>query len=238
MTQSIIIFVIILIVQVVAAAAAKKKANEKKAFLEMQRLGQSQGQSLGQAPPISPLRPIRPISPLSPLSLIMQRPAQVAPRKDRFAAAQAKAERTSAARALPSARKAMPRSQQTFTSQIGSVRAVTKIANIGVTENPARRATVFGRAESISGVRRASRQALLHSTEDGEATSAQLARTVDAIRRGILRKNDSAGAPGSRSPIAPGASAVHGYGSLLRSRAKLRDAIVLGEILGPPVALR
>ncbi len=203
MTQSIIIFVIILIVQVVAAAAAKKKANEKKAFLENQRLG--------LAPPISPS------------SLIMQRPAQVAPRRDRFAAVQVKAERTSAARALPSARKAMPRSQQTFTSQVGSVRGVAKIANIGVTEKPARRA---------------SRQALLHSTEEGEATSAQLARTVEAIRRGILRKNDSAVAPGSRSPIAPSASAVHGYGSLLRSRAKLRDAIVLSEILASPVALR
>jgi len=223
MTQSIIIFVIILLMQVIAAATAKKKANEKKAFLESQRLGQS--------------------PPISPISRSMQRPAQVAPRRDRFVAAQVKAERTSAARALPSARKAMPRSQQTFTSQVGSVRVVPKIADLGAAQKRARREATDRRPEFRPQEFRprepdATRQSFLRSTEEGEATSAQLAKTVDAIRRGILPKSKIAVDPKFDPSIARPKTAADGFRAILHSRQHLRTSIVLAEILGPPVALR
>lgn len=220
MTQSIIIFVIILVVQVISAAVAKKKEKEKKESEMNLLLGK---QRVSDVPPIAPPK---------------QNLGQFAVKKDRFAAAQDKAERTAAARSSPTTPKAMPRSQQTFTSQVGSVRAVPKIVDIAAAEKRARRTQGSGQSQSVARSPRASRQALLHSTEDGEATSAQLAKTVEAIHRGILRKNPSGVDPITGAPSTTPLPAMNGFGSLLRSRTNLRNAVVLGEILGPPVALR
>ncbi len=214
MTQSIIIFVIILVVQAIVAGVAKKKEAQKKAELENQRLGRKSN---------------------APATLSVERRVDrvdvqpTVPKRDLFAAAQAKAQRKSDAGIPRGTTKPSTASGDSFTSVVGSRKELQTVTDLGanskrelISDAPRVRANPF-------------RMIPLHSSE-GEATSAQLARTVSAIRDGMLRKDgvQAKVAMKIQSPVI----GAHQFSGMLRNPAKLRQAIVLSEILSAPVSLR
>ena len=214
MTQSIIIFVIIAIVQVIAAGIAKKKEAEKKAELQNQMLGRKSN---------------------APATSSVARPAVRAnvqpstPKRDLFAAAQEKAQRRSDASIPRGTAKPSTAGGESFTSVVGSRKELEKVADLG----PNSKRVVFSDA---SRVHSNSLHMTLH-TSDGEATSAQLARTVSAIHEGMLRKNDVQGKVVKKVQPATVLGAPQ-FSAMLRNPSKLRQAIVLSEILSAPVSLR
>ena len=214
MTQSIIIFVIIAIVQVIAAGIAKKKEAEKKAELENQMLGRKSN---------------------APATSSVARPAVRAnvqpstPKRDLFAAAQEKAQRRSDASIPRGTAKPSTAGGESFTSVVGSRKELEKVADLG----PNSKRVVFSDA---SRVHSNPLHMTLH-TSDGEATSAQLARTVSAIHEGMLRKNDVQGKVVKKVQPAAVLGAPQ-FSAMLRNPSKLRQAIVLSEILSAPVSLR
>ena len=214
MTQSIIIFVIIAIVQVIAAGIAKKKEAEKKAELQNQMLGRKSN---------------------APATSSVARPAVRAnvqpstPKRDLFAAAQEKAQRRSDASIPRGTAKPSTAGGESFTSVVGSRKELEKVADLG----PNSKRAVFSDA---SRVHSNPLHMTLH-TSDGEATSAQLAKTVSAIHEGILRKNDVQGKVVKKVQPAAVLGAPQ-FSAMLRNPSKLRQAIVLSEILSAPVSLR
>ncbi len=214
MTQSIIIFVIIAIVQVIAAGIAKKKEAEKKAELQNQMLGRKSN---------------------APATSSVARPAVRAnvqpstPKRDLFAAAQEKAQRKSDASIPRGTAKPSTAGGESFTSVVGSRKELEKVADLG----PNSKRAVFSDA---SRVHSNPLHMTLH-TSDGEATSAQLARTVSAIHEGMLRKNDVQGKVVKKVQPAAVLGAPQ-FSAMLRNPSKLRQAIVLSEILSAPVSLR
>lgn len=214
MTQSIIIFVIIAIVQVIAAGIAKKKEAEKKAELQNQMLGRKSN---------------------APATSSVARPAVRAnvqpstPKRDLFAAAQEKAQRRSDASIPRGTAKPSTAGGESFTSVVGSRKELEKVADLG----PNSKRAVFSDA---SRVHSNPLHMTLH-TSDGEATSAQLARTVSAIHEGMLRKNDLQGKVVKKVQPAAVLGAPQ-FSAMLRNPSKLRQAIVLSEILSAPVSLR
>ena len=214
MTQSIIIFVIIAIVQVIAAGIAKKKEAEKKAELQNQMLGRKSN---------------------APATSSVARPAVRAnvqpstPKRDLFAAAQEKAQRRSDASIPRGTAKPSTAGGESFTSVVGSRKELEKVADLG----PNSKRVVFSDA---SRVHSNPLHMTLH-TSDGEATSAQLAKTVSAIHEGILRKNDVQGKVVKKVQPAAVLGAPQ-FSAMLRNPSKLRQAIVLSEILSAPVSLR
>lgn len=214
MTQSIIIFVIIAIVQVIAAGIAKKKEAEKKAELQNQMLGRKSN---------------------APATSSVARPAVRAnvqpstPKRDLFAAAQEKAQRRSDASIPRGTAKPSTAGGESFTSVVGSRKELEKVADLG----PNSKRVVFSDA---SRVHSNPLHMTLH-TSDGEATSAQLARTVSAIHEGMLRKNDLQGKVVKKVQPAAVLGAPQ-FSAMLRNPSKLRQAIVLSEILSAPVSLR
>ena len=214
MTQSIIIFVIIAIVQVIAAGIAKKKEAEKKAELQNQMLGRKSN---------------------APATSSVARPAVRAnvqpstPKRDLFAAAQEKAQRKSDASIPRGTAKPSTAGGESFTSVVGSRKELEKVADLG----PNSKRAVFSDA---SRVHSNPLHMTLH-TSDGEATSAQLAKTVSAIHEGILRKNDVQGKVVKKVQPAAVLGAPQ-FSAMLRNPSKLRQAIVLSEILSAPVSLR
>lgn len=214
MTQSIIIFVIIAIVQVIAAGIAKKKEAEKKAELQNQMLGRKSN---------------------APATSSVARPAVRAnvqpstPKRDLFAAAQEKAQRKSDASIPRGTAKPSTAGGESFTSVVGSRKELEKVADLG----PNSKRAVFSDA---SRVHSNPLHMTLH-TSDGEATSAQLARTVSAIHEGMLRKNDVQGKVVKKVQPAAVLGAPQ-FSAMLRNPSKLRQAIVLSEILSGPVSLR
>lgn len=214
MTQSIIIFVIIAIVQVIAAGIAKKKEAEKKAELQNQMLGRK-----SNAPATS--------SVARPDVRANVQPST--PKRDLFAAAQEKAQRKSDASIPRGTAKPSTAGGESFTSVVGSRKELEKVADLG----PNSKRAVFSDA---SRVHSNPLHMTLH-TSDGEATSAQLARTVSAIHEGMLRKNDVQGKVVKK--VQPAAVLVAPqFAAMLRNPPKLRQAIVLSEILSAPVSLR
>ena len=214
MTQSIIIFVIIAIVQVIAAGIAKKKEAEKKAELQNQMLGRK-----SNAPATSSV--VRPV-----VRANVQPPT---PKRDLFAAAQAKAQRKSDASIPRGTAKPSTAGGESFTSVVGSRKELEKVADLG----PNSKRVVFSDA---SRVHSNPLHMTLH-TSDGEATSAQLAKTVSAIHEGMLRKNDLQGKVVKKVQPAAVLGAPQ-FSAMLRNPSKLRQAIVLSEILSAPVSLR
>ena len=214
MTQSIIIFVIIAIVQVIAAGIAKKKEAEKKAELQNQMLGRK-----SNAPATSSV--VRPA-----VRANVQPPT---PKRDLFAAAQEKAQRKSDASIPRGTSKPSTAGGESFTSVVGSRKELEKVADLG----PNSKRVVFSDA---SRVHSNPLHMTLH-TSDGEATSAQLARTVSAIHEGMLRKNDLQGKVVKKVQPAAVLGAPQ-FSAMLRNPSKLRQAIVLSEILSAPVSLR
>ena len=214
MTQSIIIFVIIAIVQVIAAGIAKKKEAEKKAELQNQMLGRK-----SNAPATSSV--VRPV--------IRANVQPSTPKRDLFAAAQAKAQRKSDASIPRGTAKPSTAGGESFTSVVGSRKELEKVADLG----PNSKRVVFSDA---SRVHSNPLHMTLH-TSDGEATSAQLARTVSAIHEGMLRKNDVQGKVVKKVQPAAVLGAPQ-FSAMLRNPSKLRQAIVLSEILSAPVSLR
>ncbi len=214
MTQSIIIFVIIAIVQVIAAGIAKKKEAEKKAELQNQMLGRKSN---------------------APATSSVARPAVRAnvqpstPKRDLFAAAQERAQRKSDASIPRGTAKPSTAGGESFTSVVGSRKELEKVADLG----PNSKRAVFSDA---SRVHSNPLHMTLH-TSDGEATSAQLARTVSAIHEGMLRKNDVQGKVVKKVQPAAVLGAPQ-FSAMLRNPSKLRQAIVLSEILSAPVSLR
>ena len=214
MTQSIIIFVIIAIVQVIAAGIAKKKEAEKKAELQNQMLGRKSN---------------------APATSSVARPAVRAnvqpstPKRDLFAAAQEKAQRRSDASIPRGTAKPSTAGGESFTSVVGSRKELEKVADLG----PNSKRVVFSDA---SRVHSNPLHMTLH-TSDGEATSAQLAKTVSAIHEGMLRKNDVQGKVVKKVQPAAVLGAPQ-FSAMLRNPSKLRQAIVLSEILSAPVSLR
>ena len=214
MTQSIIIFVIIAIVQVIAAGIAKKKEAEKKAELQNQMLGRK-----SNAPATSSVA--RPV-----VRANVQPPT---PKRDLFAAAQEKAQRKSDASIPRGTSKPSTAGGESFTSVVGSRKELEKVADLG----PNSKRVVFSDA---SRVHSNPLHMTLH-TSDGEATSAQLAKTVSAIHEGMLRKNDLQGKVVKKVQPAAVLGAPQ-FSAMLRNPSKLRQAIVLSEILSAPVSLR
>ena len=214
MTQSIIIFVIIAIVQVIAAGIAKKKEAEKKAELQNQMLGRKSN---------------------APATSSVARPAVRAnvqpstPKRDLFAAAQEKAQRKSDASIPRGTAKPSTAGGESFTSVVGSRKELEKVADLG----PNSKRVVFSDA---SRVHSNPLHMTLH-TSDGEATSEQLAKTVSAIHEGMLRKNDVQGKIVKKVQPAAVLGAPQ-FSAMLRNPSKLRQAIVLSEILSAPVSLR
>ena len=102
-----------------------------------------------------------------------------------FAAAQEKAQRRSDASIPRGTAKPSTAGGESFTSVVGSRKELEKVADLG----PNSKRVVFSDA---SRVHSNPLHMTLH-TSDGEATSAQLARTVSAIHEGMLRKNDLQG---------------------------------------------
>jgi hypothetical protein len=118
---------------------------------------------------------------------------------------------------------------ESFTSVVGSRKELEKVADLG----PNSKRAVFSDAPRVHSN---PLHMTLH-TSDGEATSAQLARTVSAIHEGMLRKNDVQGKVVKK--VQPAAVLVAPqFASMLRNPSKLRQAIVLSEILSAPVSLR
>ena len=214
MTQSIIIFVIIAIVQVIAAGIAKKKEAEKKAELQNQMLGRKSN---------------------APATSSVARPAVRAnvqpstPKRDLFAAAQEKAQRRSDASIPRGTAKPSTAGGESFTSVVGSRKELEKVADLG----PNSKRVVFSDASLVHSN---PLHMTLH-TSDGEATSAQLAKTVSAIHEGMLRKNDLQGKVVKKVQPAAVLGAPQ-FSAMLRNPSKLRQAIVLSEILSAPVSLR
>ena len=205
---------IIAIVQVIAAGIAKKKEAEKKAELQNQMLGRKSN---------------------APATSSVARPAVRAnvqpstPKRDLFAAAQEKAQRRSDASIPRGTAKPSTAGGESFTSVVGSRKELEKVADLG----PNSKRAVFSDAS------RAHSNPIhmtLH-TSDGEATSAQLARTVSAIHEGMLRKNDLQGKVVKKVQPAAVLGAPQ-FSAMLRNPSKLRQAIVLSEILSAPVSLR
>lgn len=234
MTQSIIIFVIIAVVQVIAAGIAKKKEAEKKAELENQMLGRKSN---------------------APATSSVARPAVRAnvqpstPKRDLFADAQAKAQRKSDARTPRGTEKQSTAGGESFTSAVGSRKDIAKVADLGADTKRGRfsvapptlsnphAANPLGMNPLGMNPTNANPLHMTLHTSDGEATSAQLARTVSAIHEGMLRKNDVQGKVVKK--VQP--TAVLGapqFSAMLRNPSKLRQAIVLSEILSAPVSLR
>ena len=229
MTQSIIIFVIIAVVQVIAAGIAKKKEAEKKAELENQMLGRK-----SNAPATSSV--VRPV-----VRANVQSPT---PKRDLFAAAQEKAQRKSDASIPRGTEKQSTAGGESFTSAVGSRKEIAKVADLGADTKRGRFSVApptlsNPHAANPLGMNPTNANPLhmtLH-TSDGEATSAQLAMTVSAIHEGILRKNDVQGKVVKK--VQPGAVlGAPQFSSMLRNPSKLRQAIVLSEILSAPVSLR
>ena len=222
MTQSIIIFVIIAVVQVIAAGIAKKKEAEKKAELENQKLGRTAGRPAATA--------------------------QVsinAPKRDLFAAAQAKAQRKSDASAPRGSAKPITAGGHSFTSVVGSVHEVAKVKDLAAKPERGR----FSSAPRPTGNKPMWSQPTgnhptgnplhmisLHASE-GEATSAQLAKTVTVIHDGMLRKDGQQANLVSKGRVTQPPAAVQ-FSAMLRNPNRFRQAIVLSEIMGAPVSLR
>jgi hypothetical protein len=214
MTQSIIIFVIIAVVKFIAVGIAKKKEAEKKAALQNQMLGLK-----SNAPATSSV--VRPVARAN-----VQPPS---PKPDLFAAAQEKAQRKSDASIPRGTAKPSTAGGDSFTSVVGSRKELEKVADLG----PNSKRVVFSDAPRVHSN---PLHMTLH-TSDGEATSAQLARTVSAIHEGMLRKNDVQGKVVKK--VQPAAVLVAPqFAAMLRNPPKLRQAIVLSEILSAPVSLR
>ncbi|MDA0215102.1 MAG: hypothetical protein O2875_07040, partial [Planctomycetota bacterium] len=184
MTQSIIIFVIILVVQAIAVGVAKKKEAQKKAELENQRLGRKSN---------------------APATMSVERRVDrvdvqpTVPKRDLFAAAQAKAQRKSDAGIPRGTTKSSTASGDSFTSVVGSRKELETVTDLGANSKRERFSVKieFPKSNSMSDSSQSDaprvranpfRMIPLHSSE-GEATSAQLARTVSAIRDGMLRKD-------------------------------------------------
>ena len=234
MTQSIIIFVIIAIVQVIAAGIAKKKEAEKKAELENQMLGRK-----SNAPATSSV--VRPVlrANVQPLT----------PKRDLFAAAQAKAQRKSDASIPRGTSKPSTAGGESFTSAVGSRKEIEKVADLGADTKRGRfsvapptlsnphAANPLGMNPLGMNPTNANPLHMTLHTSDGEATSAELAKTVSAIREGMLRKNDVQGKVVKKVQPAAVLGAPQ-FSDMLRNPSKLRQAIVLSEILSAPVSLR
>lgn len=234
MTQSIIIFVIIAVVQVIAAGIAKKKEAEKKAELENQMLGRK-----SNAPATSSV--VRPV-----VRANVQPPT---PKRDLFAAAQAKAQRKSDASIPRGTSKPSTAGGESFTSAVGSRKEIAKVADLGADTKRGRfsvapptlsnphAANPLGMNPLGMNPTNANPLHMTLHTSDGEATSAELAKTVSAIREGMLRKNDVQGKVVKKVQPTAVLSAPQ-FSSMLRNPSKLRQAIVLSEILSAPVSLR
>ena len=229
MTQSIIIFVIIAVVQVIAAGIAKKKEAEKKAELENQMLGRK-----SNAPATSSI--VRPV-----VRANVQPPT---PKRDLFAAAQANAQRKSDASISRGTSKPRTADGESFTSVVGSRNEIEKVADLGANTKRGRFSVApptLSNPHAANPLRMNPPKAnSLHMplhTSDGEATSAQLARTVSAIHEGMLRKNDLQGKVVKKVQPAAVLGAPQ-FSAMLRNPSKLRQAIVLSEILSAPVSLR
>lgn len=234
MTQSIIIFVIIAVVQVIAAGIAKKKEAEKKAELENQMLGRK-----SNAPATSSV--VRPV-----VRANVQPPT---PKRDLFAAAQAKAQRKSDASIPRGTAKPSTAGGESFTSAVGSRKEIAKVADLGADTKRGRfsvapptlsnphAANPLGMNPLGMNPTNANPLHMTLHTSDGEATSAELAKTVSAIREGMLRKNDLQGKVVKKVQTAAVLGAPQ-FSSMLRNPSKLRQAIVLSEILSAPVSLR
>ena len=234
MTQSIIIFVIIAVVQVIAAGIAKKKEAEKKAQLENQMLGRK-----SNAPATSSV--VRPV-----IRANVQPPT---PKRDLFAAAQANAQRKSDASIPRGTAKPSTAGGESFTSAVGSRKEIEKVADLGADTKRGRfsvapptlsnphAANPLGMNPLGMNPTNANPLHMTLHTSDGEATSAELAKTVSAIREGMLRKNDVQGKVVKKvqPAVVLGASQ---FSAMLRNPSKLRQAIVLSEILSAPVSLR
>ena len=234
MTQSIIIFVIIAVVQVIAAGIAKKKEAEKKAELENQMLGRK-----SNAPATSSV--VRPV-----VRANVQPPT---PKRDLFAAAQANAQRKSDASIPRGTAKPSTAGGESFTSAVGSRKEIEKVADLGADTKRGRFSVApptLSNPHAANPLRmnplgmnptNANPLHMTLHTSDGEATSAELAKTVSAIREGMLRKNDVQGKVVKKvqPAVVLGASQ---FSAMLRNPSKLRQAIVLSEILSAPVSLR
>ena len=151
------------------------------------------------------------------------------PKRDLFAAAQEKAQRRSDASIPRGTAKSSTAGGESITSVVGSRKELEKVADLG----PNSKRVVFSDA---SRVHSNPLHMTLH-TSDGEATSAQLAKTVSAIHEGMLRKNDLQGKVVKKVQPAAVLGAPQ-FSAMLRNPSKLRQAIVLSEILSAPVSLR
>ena len=225
---------IIAVVQVIAAGIAKKKEAEKKAQLENQMLGRK-----SNAPATSSV--VRPV-----IRANVQPPT---PKRDLFAAAQAKAQRKSDASIPRGTSKPSTAGGESFTSMVGSRKELEKVADLGADtkrgrfsvapptlSNPHAANPLMMNPPRLNPTSANPLHMTLH-TSDGEATSAELAKTVSAIREGMLRKNDLQGKVVKK--VQPGAVlSAPQFSSMLRNPSKLRQAIVLSEILSAPVSLR
>ena len=219
MTQSIIIFVIIAVVQVIAAGIAKKKEAEKKAELENQMLGRK-----SNAPATSSV--VRPVARAN-----IQPPT---PKPDLFTAAQEKAQRKSDASIPRGTAKPSTAGGESFTSAVGSRKEIEKVADLGANTKRGRFSVA---PPTLSNPHAANPLHMTLHTSDGEATSAELAKTVSAIHEGMLRKNDVQGKVVKKVQLAAVLVAPQ-FAAMLRNPSKLRQAIVLSEILSAPVSLR
>ena len=225
---------IIAVVQVIAAGIAKKKEAEKKAQLENQMLGRK-----SNAPATSSV--VRPV-----VRANVQPPT---PKRDLFAAAQAKAQRKSDASIPRGTSKPSTAGGESFTSAVGSRKEIAKVADLGADTKRGRfsvapptlsnphAANPLGMNPLGMNPTNANPLHMTLHTSDGEATSAELAKTVSAIREGMLRKNDVQGKVVKKvqPAVVLGASQ---FSAMLRNPSKLRQAIVLSEILSAPVSLR
>ena len=225
---------IIAVVQVIAAGIAKKKEAEKKAELENQMLGRK-----SNAPATSSV--VRPV-----IRANVQPPT---PKRDLFAAAQANAQRKSDASIPRGTAKPSTAGGESFTSAVGSRKEIEKVADLGADTKRGRfsvapptlsnphAANPLGMNPLGMNPTNANPLHMTLHTSDGEATSAELAKTVSAIREGMLRKNDVQGKVVKKIQPAAVLGAPQ-FSAMLRNPSKLRQAIVLSEILSAPVSLR
>ena len=225
---------IIAVVQVIAAGIAKKKEAEKKAQLENQMLGRK-----SNAPATSSV--VRPV-----IRANVQPPT---PKRDLFAAAQANAQRKSDASIPRGTAKPSTAGGESFTSAVGSRKEIAKVADLGADTKRGRfsvapptlsnphAANPLGMNPLGMNPTNANPLHMTLHTSDGEATSAELAKTVSAIREGMLRKNDVQGKVVKKIQPAAVLGAPQ-FSAMLRNPSKLRQAIVLSEILSAPVSLR
>ena len=233
MTQSIIIFVIIAVVQIIAAGIAKKKEAEKKAELENQRLGRK-----SNAP--APMSVDRPVFRADVRSSTPKRDLF-----DLFADAQAKAQRKSDASIPRGTAKQSNARGESFTSAVGSRKEIEKIADLGANTKRGRFSVApptLSNPQVTNPLGMDPRRSNpLHMiplhTSDGESTSAQLAKTVSAIRDGMLRK-DGVQVKAAKKNLPATTLGAPQFSTMLRNPSKLRQAIVLSEILSAPVSLR